>query len=239
MSTLKAIRDFFNQELSYNKEVACFLDGDRKILSLSTSNNPSAVAFDWDSIWEKIKSLEVYPNEFSMIHTHPPGMENMSSTDRNMVHGWVQGLGRPIWFAIICEDKCHLYLCDKFEKKVRIQDLGFGDIGDGVPYGGMLQMVMRGISQSNECFNLDEIVLELNSTFNKNPTEKQIPVWSEDHMARLANLGLLLREVRELNQKAGVCERIIWCQTLADSLAPENPEDESFIRFLNDKAWGL
>lgn len=239
MSTLKAIRDFSNPELSYNKEVACFLDGDKNILSLSTSNNPAAVAFDWDLIWEKVKSLEVYPTEFSMIHTHPPGMENMSTTDRNMVHGWVQGLGRPIWFAIICEDKCHLYLCDKFEKKVRIQDLGFGNMGDGVPFGGMLQMVMRGISQSNEEYELEDIVLELNSVFNKNPTEKQTPVWSEKNMVWLSNLGLLLRQVGELNQRAGVCERIIWCQTLANSLAPENPEEESFIRFLNDKAWGL
>lgn len=240
MSTLKAIRDFSDPSLSYNKETACFLEGDNKrILSLSTSNNPVAVAFDWGEIWPKIKELEHYPDEFSMIHTHPPGMENMSSVDRNMVHGWVQGLGRPIWFAIICEEKYHLYYCQKIDGKVKIEDLGFVKIGNGIRHGEMLQMVMRGISQGTEDYFLDGIVQEMNSIMNSG--ENPVPVWPANRMEGLSLLSSLLREVEILNRSSGVAERITWCQTIAATMMDDDFEknQHSLIRFLNDKAWGL
>lgn len=242
MSTLKAIRDSLDENLSYNKETACFLEGDNnEILSISTSNNPASVAFDWEEIWPKIKALKSYPEEFIMIHTHPPGMEEMSSIDRNMVHGWVRALGRPIWFSIICERKFHLYYCRKVDGKIGIEDHGFLKISEGLPNGDMIQMVMRGVSQSVEDYSLDDIVLELNATFNRNRSEKQTPVWPELRMSQLANLGLLLKEVEIINQRAGVCERIIWCQTLAASMLDKNAEetDSPLIEFLNNKAWGL
>ena len=174
MSTLKAIRDFFNKDLSYNKETACFLVGGGTILSLSTLNQPAAVAFDWEKIWEKVKGLDHYPDVFYMIHTHPPGMEDMSPIDRNMVHGWVQALGKTIRFAILCEGKYHLYRCQKIDKRVRIEDYGFREIGNEIPCGEIIGMIMTGISQGNDNYDLDGIVEEMNFLIESMENRKEI-----------------------------------------------------------------
>jgi len=173
MSTLKIIRDFADPSLFYNKETACFIEGDRNvILSLTTLNCRGAVSFDWFDIWSKIKELEDYPDSFIMIHTHPPDIDRMSSIDRNMVQGWVQGLGREIWYSIICEGKFHLYHCYKdVDKKVKIDDLGFQDIAMEVEAGGLIGMVMAGNSKSKEDYDLDIVVQELNAVISKKEVE--------------------------------------------------------------------
>ena len=171
MSTLKAIADFFNPKRHYRREVACFLDGEMNVLSLSSSNCGVEVEFDWFSIWDKIKSLKKYPSQVFMIHSHPPGFNRMSHTDRNMVNGWVAALGIPIWYVIFVDGEyCH-YLCQRIDKKLVVDYLGnsYGAFGLGEYQGEILKMVIGGLSNSERGFEdkveLDSIAAEINSIF--------------------------------------------------------------------------
>lgn len=177
MSTLKAIADFFNPKRHYRREVACFLDSEMNILSLSSSNCGAEVEFDWFSIWDQIKSMKKYPSQVFMLHSHPPGYNRMSPTDRNMVNGWVVALGIPIWYIILVDGEyCH-YLCQRINKKLVIDYLGnsYGMCGLGEYQGEILKMVLGGLSNSERGFEdqaeLNAVASEINSIFTHEKAE--------------------------------------------------------------------
>lgn len=98
--------------INYQREVACFGVPDYGILSITTDNNAGGVEFDFLTIWGHMKEigLEKIPYVY-MIHSHPPGHYYMSSTDRNMIHGWCQALNKPICFIIATDIGYTFYLC--------------------------------------------------------------------------------------------------------------------------------
>lgn len=171
MSTFKAVADYFNTSLKYRREVACFLNDDMRMLSLSTSNNPSLVKFDWDNIWPQIRDAKHRPHEVFMIHTHPPGVNRMSPMDRNMVYGWVRALGLPIRYSIICESEYRHYYCSKVDGKITTEDRGsdYDHTGLGDYHGELLKMVLEGLSYAENDFEdrsvFNTIRTEINSVF--------------------------------------------------------------------------
>ena len=142
----------------FRREVACFLMP-WEIVSITTDDMAGGVAFDFFTIWEKMKEHK-FPNPVFMVHTHPPGCTRMSYVDRNMVQGWLKALGVGIWFLIICEGQVGYYHCSK----------------DGIDYKGQLAETLEvdgvlcrnflyGMSCSERSFDahdLEEIRLYLN-----------------------------------------------------------------------------
>jgi hypothetical protein len=120
-NAVNAIIDFCDDTLSFNREVSCFSTPEDGIISITTSNSSGAVEFDFFTIWEYFKKNR--PKEVCMIHTHPDGIDHISSIDRNMVHGWVLALGVPILFVIRTNKYRTEYLCDKVDGKVMIEEV--------------------------------------------------------------------------------------------------------------------
>ena len=171
MSAFKSIADYFSPVSEFRREVACFLDGEMNIVSLSSENCCVQVSFDWEKIWSCIKPMNPRPHQVFMIHSHPPGCNGMSSTDRNMVHGWVSALGIPIWYIILVNGEYIHYLCQKIQGKLVIDCCGnsYGEFGLGQYQGEILKMVIGGVSNARDDFRdkaeLDSIAMEVNSVF--------------------------------------------------------------------------
>jgi len=108
--------------MEFQREVSCFLVPGGDILSITTDDNSGGVAFDFFTIWEKLKKINC--DEVCMIHSHPPSCPEMSGIDRNQVYGWVQALGKPIYFVIICDGELISYYCrrDKDNKSKVIRE---------------------------------------------------------------------------------------------------------------------
>ena len=118
---VNAIADFCDDNLSFQREVSCFATKEDGIISITSNNSAGSVEFDFFTIWEYFKKNK--PKEVCMIHTHPNGVDFMSSTDRNMVHGWVLALGIPILFVIRTNKYRTEYLCAKEDNKVKISEI--------------------------------------------------------------------------------------------------------------------
>ena len=101
---------------TYQREVACCWVPCTDFISITTDNNPGAVTFDFFSIWEYFKKLEVKPLCLVMLHSHPPGIHYMSSTDINMVDAWHKAFGIPIIYGIIVDGYTHIWDCEKTNK---------------------------------------------------------------------------------------------------------------------------
>jgi proteasome lid subunit RPN8/RPN11 len=96
---------------TYQREVSCFFVPKHGVLSVTSNNSAGAVEFDFFTIWQKLKEIEY--DEVCMIHSHPPGANYMSQTDFNMVYGWVQAIGKPIYFPIVTENQVNNFLCQR------------------------------------------------------------------------------------------------------------------------------
>lgn len=114
---LKMLIDNEAISLNFCREVACFLTPNQGLITLSTNNMSGGVELDFFKIWDVMRSGEKNPYCF-IIHTHPPGCDGMSGTDKNMVYGWCQALGIPIYYTIITENVIRCWLCirDKSNK---------------------------------------------------------------------------------------------------------------------------
>ena len=100
-NAINALIDFSknisNDDL-FKREVSCFATSEDGVISITSNNSSGAVEFDFFTIWEYFKNNK--PKNICMIHSHPDGMDFMSSMDENMVHGWVLALGVEILFMI-------------------------------------------------------------------------------------------------------------------------------------------
>lgn len=89
-------------EKTFQREVACLLIPGTDFVSITTNNNPGAVEFDFFRLWEYYKENKKHITSISLIHTHPPGFDEMSITDRNMVDGWYKAFSNlRIEYSII------------------------------------------------------------------------------------------------------------------------------------------
>lgn len=95
-----SIYEEFNSS-NYFREVCGMTVSDRAI-SVQTLNNPSMVEFDFFKAMEKV-AFEG-KNNLTMVHTHPDGVNGMSSIDFNMSCGWPIALGIPIRYAIVTSE---------------------------------------------------------------------------------------------------------------------------------------
>ena len=163
------------KEITYQREVSCFLVPDYGILSVTTNNESCAVEFDFFTIWEKIKKIGQENYKFVwMLHSHPPGIDTMSSKDSNMVYGWVQAIGKPILFSIITENKVTNYMCkrDKNNKSKINRDIIDEDLNsDCNSYFFLLKKILYQLSTDtdeviNANLNLVSIFIEVNYGFN-------------------------------------------------------------------------
>jgi len=118
---VNAIADFCDDNLSFQREVSCFATKEDGIISITSNNSAGSVEFDFFTIWEYFKKNK--PMDVCMIHTHPNGVDFMSQTDENMVHGWVLALGVPILFVIRTNKYRTEYLCTKRDNKVIISEI--------------------------------------------------------------------------------------------------------------------
>lgn len=107
------------KNLAYRREVALMHIPGTDFVSITTQDNPAAVEFDFHPAWEKFKALEEKPPCIFMFHTHPPGFDDMSSTDRNMVHGWNTAFGVPVAFLICQEGKLNAWIHDQGKSDFR------------------------------------------------------------------------------------------------------------------------
>jgi hypothetical protein len=121
---LEAVLTDYDRSLRFTREVSCFLVPEQGILSLTTDNNFGSVTFDFFCIWEKVKASfsnpKTRPPAAIMIHTHPEGYCKISPQDRNMIYGWVKGLGIPIFYIVVVRDEYAIYLCKKVKDSVKI-----------------------------------------------------------------------------------------------------------------------
>ena len=167
-----AMCDYFDVDTRYNREVALFISR-REAISMTTNNSAGHVAFDWDAIHDNTfidgrvdKSCNPH-----MIHTHPPGHVQMSSTDINMMHGWCMALYIPIYFTIISEVQSHSYHCYLDNKgQLVCNSNGIVDHSDTGLLRQGLAYTMYGLSKRSKDFDqpeLDDLLKEISaSSFN-------------------------------------------------------------------------
>ena len=89
------------KENKFCREVCGMTVSDHPI-SISTDNNFGSVEFDFFAAMQKI--IVEGNNNLTMIHTHPDGVNGMSSVDKNMSTGWPLALGIPIRYVILTRD---------------------------------------------------------------------------------------------------------------------------------------
>ena len=111
-NVLTALMAYNDNSLSFTREISCFIVPNKGIISMSTNNNAGGVEFDFFSIWEQIKQMDKRPECVYMLHSHPPYLNKMSSTDENMVQGWATALGIPIYFVVITPSNLTAYRCE-------------------------------------------------------------------------------------------------------------------------------
>lgn len=141
MNVIDAQLNYWDASLCFQREVSCFITPEHGVISITTGiienveeaiktdGCGGAVDFDWDKIWGFLRKQEVRPSRIIMLHTHPMGLDRMSSTDLNMVQGWRLGLGVPVHFLVVTQvmsegvDGVIAYYCvDKDEnKKIQVK----------------------------------------------------------------------------------------------------------------------
>ena len=111
-NVLTALIAYNDNSLSYTREISCFIVPNKGIISMSTNNDAGSVVFDFFNIWGQIKQMDKRPECVYMLHSHPPYLNRMSSTDENMVQGWATALGIPIYFIVITPNNLTAYRCE-------------------------------------------------------------------------------------------------------------------------------
>ena len=94
---------------------------DNNFIDICTDNSSGHVSFDFWKIWEIWKKQNF--DTLVMIHTHPKGMNELSSIDHNMLDGWVKAFPIPILFVIVAGDnidRCVAYLSSKNITKFKV-----------------------------------------------------------------------------------------------------------------------
>lgn len=161
-NVIDALLDYSDASLGYSREVSCFAVPNHGIISTTSNDSAGSVEFDWFTIKDKIWELKKNGNDpevVYMLHTHPPGLNRMSSTDRNMVYGWAMALGIPIWFLVVTEDEIATYLCslNQETKQVERDLLDLSSHEDACIDLRMMSEIMYGLSKaknfSNEILN--------------------------------------------------------------------------------------
>lgn len=163
MNIVNAQLNYWDDSLDFNREVSCFATPEHGVISVTSDNCSGAVAFGWDEIWGFLRSQESRPKKIIMIHTHPFGCINMSSTDANMVQGWRMGFGVPVEFWVISQTAesigiAHKYLCDRNnEKKMFIMDMSVELVRSVYPALQITSQILYGMSKS-EKLDADDMV---------------------------------------------------------------------------------
>jgi proteasome lid subunit RPN8/RPN11 len=104
IQTIRVATSSYFLNKSFCREVCGMTVSDRSI-SIRTDDSWGSVEFDFFSAMNKI-IFEKY-NNLTMVHTHPDGVNGMSSIDMNMATGWPLALGIPIRYVILTSE---LYL---------------------------------------------------------------------------------------------------------------------------------
>lgn len=174
------LSDFRNSNLYYQREVACFIDPNFGVVDISTNNSGGHVDFNFEKIWEHIRSMEYVASlsEVWMIHSHPTGFNHFSSMDHSMKKGWALGLAIPINFAIVTDGQYRIVnvAYDKTTKKVTDSALTSGFCSHGIDlrssdldpnYIATIFDLVWGLSLSeNDCSsNFDSLVDEINMEY--------------------------------------------------------------------------
>ena len=150
---IDAMLDYNDTSLGFSREVSCFAVPDCGIISATSNNSKSGVEFDWftikDKIWELKRNGET-PEVAYMLHTHPMGLNRMSTIDFNMVHGWCIALGIPIWFLVLTEEEIASYICslDQETKEVKRDFVDLSMYEDACIDLKIVAEVMYGLSKS-------------------------------------------------------------------------------------------
>jgi hypothetical protein len=165
----------------FKREVSCFLTPEHGLMSFTTNDSGGSVDFGWDKIWGHLKSSNKKASYAVMIHTHPEGMNEMSSTDINMVQGWRLALGIPIHFYIVTKffrDKLGyevaLYICDKNEfKKINIRFYNWMMVDSIKDYNyRILCNIMYGLSmgeniKESDSLDIENALIDIGLSFDK------------------------------------------------------------------------
>jgi hypothetical protein len=157
LATCKAL---IHCDRPFLRETSAFVTKELGLISITTSDNPSAVNFGWEDIWHTIKSSNVKITAATMIHSHPDYIATMSSIDEDMVKGWRIALGIPIDFLVVCKRTVAIYRCDIVNRKVENELLAVQDFKDIDESGlrmhllcktihGLSRMDMRDINSNN------------------------------------------------------------------------------------------
>lgn len=87
-----------------------------------TQGNPVAVAFDYQSVYDR---EDTYRDVAGFYHTHPSGMNAMSSVDIETMTQWVNCLGKNLVCLIETEQRINgwLFTKDKTTGKVTYQEI--------------------------------------------------------------------------------------------------------------------
>ena len=164
MNIIDAQLNFLDTSLRFRREVSCFATSANGVISITTNDSAGMVEFDFFEIWERLKKNDPKATCAYMLHSHPKGMNYMSSIDKNMVYGWRLALGIPIYFYVVTDEGVTKYLCDRKENgNPEIELLLFDkyDDFDILPCIYLLSMVVYGLSvapkvEQNELDNIQK-----------------------------------------------------------------------------------
>jgi hypothetical protein len=178
-----AIADQEDASRSYQRETSFFYSPSHGVISMTTNDSGGMVEFDFFTIWEALKQGN-RPKEVYMIHSHPPGMNRMSSVDFNMIHGWCLALGIPIWFIIVTEETTVYYSCyyDKQNKIVVRDFLGENEHGHDHIDMELAAKIIYGLSKAETVPDLEHIKNQLNES----SMELEVPSYVQDKKNMLA-----------------------------------------------------
>lgn len=96
---MKNIIDILSEPLGeFQREVCLMYTKQSGFFGLKTDNLRGSVEFDFQEVFYDLMFGKFH--EITMIHTHPPGILGMSSTDVELVKSWSMGINKPIHFWI-------------------------------------------------------------------------------------------------------------------------------------------
>ena len=144
----------FDSSQNYQREVAGIFIPYFNYQKIVTSDAYSFVEFNWQDVWSFLKKIDERPKRITMIHSHPPNVDKMSSTDKNMVLGWRMALGIPIDYYIISDTNGRMkftkYICDRKDKKIHIKLVEENKIIEMSNYYYIMSVLIYGLSRSSE-----------------------------------------------------------------------------------------
>ena len=143
-----ALMDYLFRRRMFQREISCLGWPGAGIVSLTSDGVTGEVNFDFVTAW--VRFMKERPKSVVMIHTHPPGMDEMSPTDWNMVHGWRIGFGVPVWYIVVTNGVSRYYLCTGDKKGTNRQDMGLMSFPNDSHEACYLYIVLYGLSMAKE-----------------------------------------------------------------------------------------